>query len=333
MTLLKKITLGLTVGILGIYALLKGAYHLPFPIEGNWTMLYRLTPCMSEGCDGKCHEFLRFEDGKILCMSDRHSPPWWLGTYQRKGWGTYGIELFSGGGTDSPLVFHSTGLRLTSSHDEAFQYFRDYHLWACRKAVNHPSNDWMCVHRADVSLRVAGAPEERVFILGSDTRKTKGQIESLLRLMIKDPFHVYTASNEVSSAVVETLVTNGFDYVVHTSQEWTVSDTLRTNPVWNALGKSEMFGLIITVPPKKESRETEDKIYFVYKEHFDFDGFEKRIRDYRRMREQWRKDLHLYVENGVLPEDVRQMFDPFDFEYTVEDEKVLYRGKRGKGGR
>jgi len=28
-----------------------------------------------------------------------------------------------------------------------------------------------------------------------------------------------------------------------------------------------------------------------------------------------------------LPEDVKQLFDQFDIEYTVLDERVLYRGK------
>jgi len=103
--------------------------------------------------------------------------------------------------------------------------------------------------------------------------------------------------------------------------------------VWSAIKKRTMYGLIIT-PPSEEKRYRDDR----YKDNYQiyltndgltyFESFKERIASHRRYRDYWQKNLRLYVENGVLPEDVKQLFEPFDLEYTVLDEKILYRGKR-----
>ncbi|MCL1921247.1 MAG: hypothetical protein FWG50_09260, partial [Kiritimatiellaeota bacterium] len=114
---------------------------------------------------------------------------------------------------------------------------------------------------------------------------------------------------------------------VHTNQEWVVSDTLKTNPVWRAVERRTMYGLIIT-PPSEEKRYKDDyEIYLTSDGLCNFGSFRVRIRSHRYYGDYWQKNLRLYVEDGVVPEDIRQLFGQFGLEYTVFDEKILYRGK------
>ena len=320
----KKIGLGLSGGILGLCALLAGAWFLPFPIEGNWEEPYRM-PCFDRD---DCRHFLRFENGKIMYMSDTHFPPVWMGTYQRKGWGKYEADnvIFS-------CVFSSTCFRLTRSASQvdgtsSRLFFRDLSLLACRKAVNHPSNEWMATP-ARTWLHVTGTPGKRMFS-AQRGEQTKGQLEAKLDYLLRQSLQVYTASNEVPSAVLEAFDGHGVEYAIHANQEWVASDTLRTNPVWSAIERRTMYGLIIT-PPSEEKRYMDDyQIYFTDGGLWNFESFRAMIDSHHRDGDYWRKNLRLYVEGGVLPEDVRQLFEKFGLEYTVFDEKVLYRGK-GKG--
>ena len=260
-------------------------------------------------------------------MSNTHFPPVWEGTYRKKGWGKYEIEIFGWG--YAPFVAYSSPLRIATSGEWCVRTFRDPSS-ACQVAVNHPSNEWMCVSGGK-GFRVAGTPEERVFL--NREQQTKGELEAKLNYMFKQPLQIYTASDEVSSAVVEALVTNGIDYVIRANQEWIVSDTLRTNPVWSAATYQTEFCLIVTPPPEPPERKygmTENSIYLMRERSFDFGGFVGKIESHRRHRDYWKKDTHLYVADGIVPEDVKQLFAQFDIEYAVSDEKVLYRGK-GKG--
>ena len=318
----KKIGLGLSGGFLGLCALLAGAWFLPFPIEGNWEESYRM-PCI-HGDD--CHHFLRFENGRVMYMSDTHFPPVWLGTYQRKGCGKYEVD-----NAILSCVFSSTYFRLTRSMDPGDGtscplFFRDFNIRTCRKAVNHPSNEWMALP-SETWLHVAGTPDKRVFCNGRHGEQTKEQLEAKLDYLLRQSLQIYTASNCVPSAALEALDEHGVDYVVHTNQEWVVSDTLKTNPVWRAVERRTMYGLIIT-PPSEEKRYKDDyEIYLTSDGLCNFGSFRVRIRSHRYYGDYWQKNLRLYVEDGVVPEDIRQLFGQFGLEYTVFDEKILYRGK------
>ena len=155
----KKITFGLLGGFFGICALLAGAWFLPFPIEGNWEMplpLYVRCPDISHT---NCYTFLRFEDGKIMSMSNQEFQPIWFGTYKKKGWGRYETKGLSTNMVSFGVV-RSTYLRLIASdiyiQEEYKKYypgylFRDFNIRVCREAVNHPSNEWMRVRGYTVS--------------------------------------------------------------------------------------------------------------------------------------------------------------------------------------
>jgi len=149
----KKIGLGLLGGILGIFVLYAVAWFMPFPIEGNWELpppFY--IPC-SDISHTNCYTFLRYEDGKIMSMSNQDFQPLWFGTYQKIGWGKYETRGL-GTNTVDPGIVHSTFLRLIVSDryipEEYRKYYpgyflRDSNIWICRDAVNHPSNEWMRV--------------------------------------------------------------------------------------------------------------------------------------------------------------------------------------------
>ena len=318
----KKIMFGLLGGIFGLCVLFVSAWLLPFPIEGNWE--YR--PLMP-GTDDS-HLFFRFEKGKIMLMSsDTGYQPFWLGTYQRKGWGKYEAddEYFPG-------VLRSTFLLLTRANDPhdgtswGRFFLRDFRIFTCRKIVNHPSTEWMSPVPKR-SLRVTGIPGKRIFnTMGVELpmEDIEAQWDCLFK---QQSLQIYTASNEVPFSVLETLEEQGVNYTIHTDQEWVASDTLKTNPIWRAIGRKMMFGLII-MPLSEDNRYGDDnRIYFTNTGDWGLKNFRQMIDRHRRDGEYWRKDLRLYVKDGVLPEDVRQMFDQFDLEYTVLDERVLYRGK------
>ena len=136
----KKVALSLACGLLGVCVLLVGAWCLPFPIEGNWMKPWIIT-CMCKNEFG-CYDFLRFENGKIIWMSNTHFPPCWRGTYKRKGWGKYEVEEFGSG--LPPSIANSSFLHIKNALRCPF-IFRDPSITICREAVNHPSNEWMRV--------------------------------------------------------------------------------------------------------------------------------------------------------------------------------------------
>ena len=258
---------------------------------------------------------------------------------KRTGWGKYETEEFGSG--EPPSVVRSSCLRIaTSGAWRCSLIFRDP-FSACREAANHPSNDWVALP-SEACLRIAGTPGSRVFHNGRHGEQTKGEMEAMLNGILRQPLQIYTASNEVPSAVLEALDGHGVDYTIHADQEWLAPDTthasqgwdapdaLRTNPIWRAIERRTLRGLVIT-PPFWEKRygDSRDKDFiclsnegFLYFEHLG--GM---IDRHRRSRDDWQKNLRLYVENGVVPEDVRQLFGQFGLEYTVFDDKILYRGK------
>ena len=153
-------------------------------------------------------------------------------------------------------------------------------------------------------------------------------MEAMLSYAFSQPLQIHTASAEVPPPVIETLSANGIDYTVHANQEWIVSDMLRTNPVWAAATNQTEFCLVITPPPEKTGYGvTPNSIYLMRERPYDFGGFAQAVKHHRWKRDYYKNRYRLYVENGVMPEDVCQLFGQFGLEYTVFDEKILYRGK------
>ncbi|MCL1922181.1 MAG: hypothetical protein FWG50_14100, partial [Kiritimatiellaeota bacterium] len=210
--------------------------------------------------------------------------------------------------------------------------FRDFNIRACRKAVNHPSNEWMSP-ASRTRLRITGTPEKRKFITHG-VGQTKEDIEKWFDRVFTPPLTIYTASNEVPSSIIETLVENGMTYTVHTNQEWITSEMRKANPGWSTQTKRAfMFDFSLIIAPSQEEKYgiTGNIFYLMHEGPLGIHDVEEKIKAKRWNRDCWEKDdIHLYAEGGVLPEDVRQLFGPFGLEYTVFDDKVLYRGK-GKG--
>ena len=319
----KKIGLGLSGGFLGLCVLLVGARFLPFPIEGNWAFS---TMMASDG-----HVFIRFEKGKVLLMSsDADYQPFFLGTYQRKGWGKYEASDES-----FPGVLHSTFLLMTRSEIQnggtswGHIFYRAPFILTCRKIVNHPSNEWMSpVPRT--RMRITGTPDDRRFItMGVGLKKE--DVEEWFDQILTPPLIIYTASNEVPSSLIETLVESGIASTVYTNQEWIVSEMRKEKPGWSTQTKrSFMFNYSLTIAPPQEEKYgiTGNIFYLMHEGPLSLHDVEAKIKTKQRNRDCWEKDdVHLYVKDGILSEDVRELFEQFDLEYTVLDERVLYRGK------
>ena len=323
------VAIRLGYGVLGLCVLFAAGWFIPFPIEGNWQ-----PPLVSCACDS--HKFMRFEDGKILNMSEHDLPCEWYGTYRRSGWGKYEIQWFPDE-TNFPLFIRSTVLRAKwgfSQQDAPDDFWargliRDPFVLTCRRVVNDPANDWV---NSPLGLRVTGTADEQAAM---EARLTK--------IFHPPPLQVYTASNEVPSCVSNILVRNGVDYEVHPDQQWIETewvndpslprwkrdrplDSEDANPIWT----NKAWKLIIMIPPEKEEKEDPRICFYggrIQRVSELSESIEKWLEYHRHLRNSLR-NLHLYVKDGILPEDVRQMLEPFGLDYRVLDEQILYRGKR-----
>ena|GEM_PF-3262201 len=310
-------------------ALFAAGWFIPFPIEGNWQGI----------CLCVDHNILRFENGKVLIVVEPDPPPEWVATYRKKGWGLY---EFNG---NENLWIRSTFLRLiprNDSKDFQLSQLRDPFIFASRKMLNDPKNDWI-YDRQRYNRRVMGTADERLFAGHSETN-TPLEMEAMLRRSVyPEPMRIYTASNEVPPCVIEALAQNGFGCQIHANQQWVADEWEEspyyaynwkrrktgdgeTVPDWNPVWTNKGFKLIIR--PLAENDPAEDPDIYIRGEHkHTFSAFTNGLAFLQRRCGNIRTNFHFYAEGGVLPEDVRQMLEPLGMDYHVHDERVLYRGK------
>ena len=345
----KKILIRFGYGVIGLCALGAVGWFMPFPIEGNWI------GGMVPGCGCEYHSFLRFEDGKLLSMPGHHFPLEWVGTYQKKGWGRYEVEWFNSSWAgifsfrDNSLFVRSAFLRARwenlpeDERPRMHRLIRDPSVLACRALVNNPENDWVA-SKQGMSYRVMGTPEGRWFLgrhVWASAQDTKEDMVNRLNDCFQS-LQIYTAGNEVPYCIIDTLVQNGVDYCVHPNQQWILPEWASdpylsmssyerpkemkvANPIWTN-GNS----LIIIRAPPDEDLEGDTETCFFAGHMRTFWRLRSMIGNRGYTREALKNHLYLYAENGVLPEDVRQLLEPFGLNYHVLDEKILYRGKQKK---
>ena len=75
--------------IVGSTALLVSLLLWPSPLTGDWVPGDASLSCM---CDS--HNFIRFEDGKILLVRALHPPPEWIGEYHQTGIASYTLHFW-----------------------------------------------------------------------------------------------------------------------------------------------------------------------------------------------------------------------------------------------
>jgi hypothetical protein len=118
--------------LVAIGAALICLFILPVPLEGNWQTT-------TIGCMCDSHHFLRFEDGKVLSMSEHHPPPDWIGTYERIGWGKYKVDMFLGAGSavvrPKFMFLDLSGLFKTT--------WRDFAYWKTSRVLHDPAQEWV----------------------------------------------------------------------------------------------------------------------------------------------------------------------------------------------
>jgi len=310
----KKVLVRFGCGVLGLCTLIVMIWVMPFPIEGNWE-------------DNGLRGILRFENGKILVISKHFPPPFWIGSYQKKGWGKYEAELWWNTSDKSKFVIQSTFFRMNTKNDWLIYFTRDLAVLDCQKILNAPENEWVTRPRV-MGCRVLGTADERLFARGNSIF-TQEQETTYLNELLKQPVPIYTASNDTPACVTNALTQNGFDYQIHPNQQWIMDEweSRRNNPDANPLWTNHTFKVIIKMS-SDDDKEDDPEIYFFGGGGRPFEYLKRQIEYRRKDRETAKNEFYLYVKDGSLPEDVRQMFDQFDIEYTVLDERVLYRGKR-----
>jgi len=337
---LKKTALGLGCVALAIGILFAAGWHIPFPIEGNWQPALSYCMCFE-------HEFMRFEDGKIINMSG-HAPSMLFGTYRKTNKGRYELDWFFES-DDFPRFVRSTFLRVAWENElEIFEgyrikrFIRDPFIFTCRRILNDPKNDWLKSTRG-MGFRVVGTTEDRVFIDPGRTNTLPwAKVETFLdRWLNHEPLQIYTTGNEAPASVIGLLVENGFDYNVHTNQQWIDTEWVDdpslpwysrnqpmdpeiANPAWT----NKDFQLVVRIIPSGYSATREPVIGYFAGRQKTFTELKENVEWRARRRGGIQTNLWFYAAGGVLPGDVREMLEPLGIEYRVEDEKLLYRGKR-----
>lgn len=144
----------ISLGVVGL--LFACLFMIPMPIEGNWSTTAIECLCSS-------HNFLRFEDGKVLYIGGSHPPPEWIGTYEKIHWGKYKVllplssnEVF----VVHPKLFHlqSPGLLADT--------WRDFFFWRTSKILSDPSQKWVN-DLTTWNVAVHGVGQENIYYFGT----------------------------------------------------------------------------------------------------------------------------------------------------------------------
>lgn len=93
-----------------------------------------LLACM---CDS--YDFIRFENGKVLWVSEYHTPPEWLGKYEKTGWGEYKVTFF---GKDASFVT-KPGILLFRPYIPFGISYRDLMFVKCSRILKDPQQAWI----------------------------------------------------------------------------------------------------------------------------------------------------------------------------------------------
>ena len=173
-------------------------FFLPASLEGNWQ-----TTAISCMCDS--HHFLRFEDGKVLSMSEHHPPPDWIGTYKRTGWGEYKVDMFLN--TGSAVV--RPKLLYLGSPDLFERTYRDFHFWKTSRVLRDPDQEWMWdLGTWNIVIRDAGGKASYYF---GGKQIDISKVEQILTRLNRDvltngtPFVVYTGPEGIPAALRDIL--------------------------------------------------------------------------------------------------------------------------------
>jgi hypothetical protein len=213
--------------ILALFALFALIAFFPAPIEGNW--LSAIVVCM---CDS--HNFVRFEDGKVLWVSEAHAPPTWIGNYEKIGWGTYTMDgLFEG----SPMTVYSGTLTL-----RPFSFFtpglRDCAFAKCNRILNDPAQEWISdMVNWNIVVRNSG-DEVKYFFADREIPATK--IETFLTTIQHNffsgnsPLLVYTEHETIPPELQQVLTNLGTAYETRPIEQLRLARHRRRGIGWTA---------------------------------------------------------------------------------------------------
>ncbi|MEI7898815.1 MAG: hypothetical protein WCK89_01080 [bacterium] len=199
--------------ILSTVAVLSVIAFCPAPIEGNWLS-------DTNGCLCDSHNFVRFEAGKILSITEHNRPPYWFGNYKRLGWGRYKVTMSYDG---TSTVVRSSALSV-SPKEPLHIVCRDPNVFKCRRILNQPKNEWV-TDSSCLGLSILNVGGETIYYLHGTELKVENLEPSFSKLMLRrrqanTPIAVYTQSNASPSQVLIAIASNGFESVSYTNQTW-----------------------------------------------------------------------------------------------------------------
>jgi hypothetical protein len=199
----------ISLGVVGF--LFASVFMMPMPIEGNWSTTAIECLCSS-------HNFLRFEDGKVLYIGGNHPPPEWIGTYEKMQWGKYKVilPLSSGEAFEvHPKLFHlqSPGLLADT--------WRDFFFWRTSKILRDPSQYWVN-DLTTLNVVVRGEGREKTCYFG-EKELTAENFPRLLdaiseRNLLKDKtFLFYVGHDGIPKDFLEMISSRKLDYEVRSN--------------------------------------------------------------------------------------------------------------------
>ena len=202
---MKRIVMKLIGGLLTLIVLATIIAFFPAPIEGNW--LSSTVSCM---CDS--YNFLRFEDGMVLQISEAHPPPIWIGNYKKIGWGKYIMEgIFEG----SPITVNAGLLTL-----RPFSFFapglRDLAFAKCNRILDDPQQEWIADFiRWNITIRTKEG-ETRYFLADRElpSAKLEGVLTALnsTNFLENSPLLIYTDTEPLPAELNRVITNLGIQY-------------------------------------------------------------------------------------------------------------------------
>jgi hypothetical protein len=208
----KRIILASVAFLLGGFSVL----YWPVPIEGFWSSPVRVM--------GPAISFYLLKDGKIIHYIESGKVVAWAASYERIGWNRYQINY-----PDSPptnYIFR-TGLFKSKGNILGAESKRIRDDSRCIQVYNSSPALWITPTWAQSILVVAQDGYKEFFFNGR-----KMSLEDMETRIISDrlklensnkPLQIYSSTNYVPRPILDSINKNGFEYVLHTNQNWVMN--------------------------------------------------------------------------------------------------------------
>jgi hypothetical protein len=202
----------------GIFILLSGLSILYWPVklEGFWSSPIRP---MGPGI-----AFYLFKDGKILHYIESGKYVSWVATYEKIGWNKYKTDYPSQDPTNSIVrtgLFRSKSIVFGDESRRIRDIARYIHVY------NNNHIQWLTPIWEQAILVTNQNSDKDLFWNGIQIDlKRLGERISDDRIKLENsskPLQIYSSTNYVPIPILDSIKSNGFEYVIHTNQGWIIN--------------------------------------------------------------------------------------------------------------